>query len=172
MSSKVPIDVHYSKALDLLPPFPVVLVTTQTNIITINQIHYFTFAPLRIGIGVARTRRTFDLLKSQREFVINVPTPQVLQAVRLCGKISGRDSDKFQAAHLEMEPSQQVAAPSIRECPAHIECRMDREVEFEDRVWFIGMVVACRADPAYKNDRALLCGRTSYRLPGEIVAMR
>ena len=49
--------------LALLPPYPIVLVSTQTNIITINQVMYFTFSPLRIGIAVAHTRYTYGLLR-------------------------------------------------------------------------------------------------------------
>ena len=50
MSGKVVRPLDSGSALRNLPPFPIVLVTTRTNIITIGQIHYFSFAPLQIGL--------------------------------------------------------------------------------------------------------------------------
>jgi flavin reductase (DIM6/NTAB) family NADH-FMN oxidoreductase RutF len=158
--------------LETLPPFPVVLVSTRTNIITIGQIEYFTLSPLRIGIAVAHSRHTYSLLKAEREFVVNVPDASLLHAVKLCGSISGKDRDKFEAAGLTPVSSTQVEAVSIEECGAHIECVVEREIEFEARTWFIGKVVAARKRPGHEGTNALLCGRTEYSLPGEVVGPR
>ena len=57
--------------LELFPPFPIVLVTTRSNIITIGQVEYCTFSPLRIGIAVAHARYTYSLLKRERELGAN-----------------------------------------------------------------------------------------------------
>ncbi len=158
--------------LPLLPPYPIVLVSTQTNIITINQIHYFTHNPLRLGIAVAPSRYTFELLVKEREFVVNVPNIGQLEAVKTCGRISGRKGDKFQAAGLTKIPSSAVSASSIGECPAHIECKVEKIVGFEERSWFIGLVVAASACAGHDGTKALLCGRTNYSLPGEIISKR
>ena len=158
--------------LNLLPPFPVVLVTTRSNIITIGQIEYFTFSPLRIGIAVAHTRHTYLLLKKEHEFVINVPEAEMVEAVKVCGSISGRDCDKFEVAGVTAEASLEVQAVSIAECRAHVECRIEREIEFERRTWFIGIVVAARCQEGFKGKRALLCGRNEYVVPGDFVAER
>jgi flavin reductase (DIM6/NTAB) family NADH-FMN oxidoreductase RutF len=158
--------------LDLLPPFPIVLVTTRSNIITIGQLHYFTFEPLRIGVAVAHTRYTYGLLKEEGEFVVNVPGSALLNAVKLCGSVSGRNQDKFAAAGLTRAPSCQVQAVSIRECGAHIECRVDREVAFEERTWFVGRVIAARKRADHHGAEALLCGRTHYAVANALVAPR
>ncbi len=150
--------------LELLPPFPVVLVTTRTNIITIGQIHCFTFSPLRIGIAVAHSRHTFGLLRAEHEFVVNVPSAGLLDAVRCCGSRSGRDGSKFKAAKLTAVASVEVKAVSVAECGAHIECVVDREVDFEERTWFVGRVVAARRSAAHRGTNALLCGRTEYAI--------
>ena len=158
--------------LEMLPPFPIVLVTTRTNVLTINQIHYFTFRPLRIGIAVAHVRHSHGLVRQEREFVVNVPGASLVEAVRLCGSASGRDRDKFEAAGLEREPSCEVEAVSIRQCPAHVECRVVREIEFENRTWFVGDVVAARRVPGHAGAGAILCGRHVYVLPGDAIAQR
>ena len=158
--------------LPLLPPFPIVLVTTRTNIITIGQLHYFTFNPLRLGIAVARTRYTYSLLQEEGEFVVNVPNAALVDAVKLCGSISGRNHDKFKAADLDREKSLHVQAVGIRQCPAQIECRIERKVDFEERTWFIGQVVAARVREDFQGNQALLCDRSHYALCSEDVAPR
>ena len=158
--------------LELLPPFPIVLVTTRRNIITIGQIQHFTFSPLRIGIAVAHSRHTYALLKTEQEFVVNVPSADLVAAVKQCGAISGRDQDKFVAARLTAVASAEVKAVSIGECGAHIECVVDREIEFEERTWFVGKVVAARKCADHQGTDALLCGRTQYAIPGKAIAPR
>ena len=158
--------------LELFPSFPLVLVTTQTNIITVGQIHYFTMSPLRIGIAIAHCRFSYSLLKKEQEFIINVPGEDIIDAVKTCGSVSGKDHDKFQEAGLTREDGVKVKAVGIKECGAQIECIVDREIPFENRTWFIGKVVAARRNIDHNGNRALLCGRVNYHLPGKIVAPR
>jgi flavin reductase (DIM6/NTAB) family NADH-FMN oxidoreductase RutF len=158
--------------LDLLPPYPIVLVTTRSNVITVNQLTYFTFRPLRIGVGIAHSRYSHGLLKTEGEFVINVPGASLIRAVKLCGSRSGRAGPKFEAAGLTPTPSSQVRALCIAECGAHIECRVVRELAFERRDWFIGEVVAARSQPGHCGTEALMCGRHHYLLPGSVVEPR
>ena len=172
MTQKTTIPITAKNVLAMLPPYPIVLVSTQTNIITINQVMYFTFAPLRIGIAVAHVRYTYALLRKEGEFVINVPGAELVDAVKRCGTISGRKGNKFAAVGLTRRPSTQVAAVRIAECAAHIECRVEREVAFERRTWFVGKVVAASQSEGHSGLESLLCGRSDYRLPGEVVAVR
>ena len=161
-----------ASVLDLLPPFPIVLVTTRTNAITVNQVTYFAFRPLQIGIAIAHTRHTYALLKAERAFVVNVPDASMVEVVRACGSLSGRDGDKFAAVGLEVTPSLAVDAVSLARCSAQIECRVTREIAFEHRDWFVGEVVAARKRADHCGAEALLCGRHRYALAGTTVAPR
>jgi flavin reductase (DIM6/NTAB) family NADH-FMN oxidoreductase RutF len=158
--------------LDLLPPYPIVLVTTRSNVITVNQVAYFTFRPLRIGVAIAHTRFTYGLLSKEGEFVVNVPDASLIEAVKTCGSRSGKAGDKFEAAGLTRMASSRVQAVGIAQCGAQIECRVERRIGFERRDWFIGEVVAAWTTAQHASDRAMMCGRHHYLLPGEIVSMR
>jgi flavin reductase (DIM6/NTAB) family NADH-FMN oxidoreductase RutF len=158
--------------LELLPPFPIVLVTTRDNVLTVNQVEYFTFRPLRIGIAIAHSRHSYGLLVDEGEFVVNVPDASLIKAVKVCGSRSGRDGDKFLAAGLDREPSLVVGAVSVAQCFANIECQVTRTVAFEHRDWFIGDVVAARRRAGYEATTALLCGRRRYALAETVVAER
>ena len=160
------------RVLDTLPPYPIVLVTTRSNVITVNQIGYFSFSPLRLGIGVAHSRYSYSLLRDEGEFVVNIPGTALLDAVQICGSVSGRDCDKFREAGLQKAESLRVRAVSLPQCGAQIECRVSREMAFEERTWFIGEVVAARKQPGHRGEEALMCGRHNYMVPGEIVASR
>jgi flavin reductase (DIM6/NTAB) family NADH-FMN oxidoreductase RutF len=170
MATSVPLNAQH--VLDLLPPYPIVLVTVGANIITINQIAYLTFSPLRLGIGVARTRYTYELLKEHGAFVVNVPGPDLLEAVKLCGSVSGREFDKFSRAGLTQRPSEEVPVPGIDECGGWIECRVERHIDFEERTWFVGLVVAAQRRVEHQGMEALMCGRGVYALPGDVIAPR
>jgi len=172
MTSNKPVSLTAKEVLALLPPYPIVLVTTQTNVITVNQVMYFTFSPLRIGVGIAHARYTHALLRQECEFVINVPGADLIEAVKVCGAVSGRKDDKFAAAGLSPRPSSQVAAVSIAECTAHIECRVEQHIVFEERTWFVGRVVAALQQEGHSGVAALMCGRHDYLLPGIVVAPR
>ena len=67
--------------LELLPPFPIVLVTTRTNIITIGQLEYFTFEPLRLGIAIAHSRWSHGLVNEEREFVVHVQADAAMESM-------------------------------------------------------------------------------------------
>jgi flavin reductase (DIM6/NTAB) family NADH-FMN oxidoreductase RutF len=168
----ISVPVNPQHVLSLLPPYPIVLVTTGANIITINQVAYFTFSPLRLGIGVAHTRHSYGLLKEERAFVVNVPGADLVATIKLCGSVSGRDGDKFVRAGLTRQASAVVAAPGVAECGAWIECRIEREIEFEERTWFVGPVVAARRQQGHQGMEALMCSREAYVLPGVVVAPR
>jgi flavin reductase (DIM6/NTAB) family NADH-FMN oxidoreductase RutF len=161
-----------ANVLDLLPPYPIVLVTTRTNVLTVNQVMYFTFKPLRLGVAIAHARYTYSFLQEENEFVINVPDASLVNAVKVCGSLSGRDGDKFEAAGLGIEPSSQVHAVSIVQCAAHIECRIERTIPFEHRDWFIGQVVVARKRQGHNSTSALMCDRHSYSVPGSVVSPR
>jgi flavin reductase (DIM6/NTAB) family NADH-FMN oxidoreductase RutF len=172
MSELVTVEITPTDVLGMLPPYPIVLVTTQTNVITVNQVAYFTFSPLRIGVAIARNHYTHELLIDEQEFVVNVPTANLVEIVKQCGRLTGRDGNKFERVGLTPAPGTAVNAVRIAECSAFIECRVQQKLEFENRTWFIGKVIAASMQSSHKGVNALMCGRRDYQLPGEIVAPR
>jgi flavin reductase (DIM6/NTAB) family NADH-FMN oxidoreductase RutF len=112
------------------------------------------------------------LLKAEGAFVVNVPGPELVDAVKRCGSLSGRTDDKFAAAGLDPEPWDGIDGVGIRQCGAQIACRVERELAFDARTWFIGEVVAARRREGHRGTEALMCGRHDYRLPGKVVVGR
>jgi flavin reductase (DIM6/NTAB) family NADH-FMN oxidoreductase RutF len=77
-----------------------------------------------LTIAVTPLRYSWRLLEGGNDFTIAVPGDDLREAVALCGRISGRDGNKFEAAGLTPVPGLEVHAPSVLECPLNIECRI------------------------------------------------
>jgi len=79
-------------------------------------------------VAVRPDRYTFNLVAEVEEFVVAVPTPELEEAVAVCGKESGRDMDKFKETGLTPISSVHVKPPSIKECIINIECKIYEKV--------------------------------------------
>jgi len=169
---KTPIDIDQQTVLRNFAGYPIVLVSTRDNVLTIAQVHYFSFRPLTLGIGVHQKRHSYGLIESEGEFVVNIATVDQIEAVKACGKLSGRDGDKFERVGLTPVPGSKVKACLIAECPVSIECRVIERVDLPERSWFIGEVVAAHRAEDFDPDENLYCSRTAYRRIGEILEPR
>ena len=76
-------------------------------------------------VYVRPQRHTYGLLKESGEFTVSVPTRDPLrQELAYAGTASGRDEDKFSGHGLTAVPAQKVAAPIVKECGVHFECKV------------------------------------------------
>jgi flavin reductase (DIM6/NTAB) family NADH-FMN oxidoreductase RutF len=75
-------------------------------------------------IMVRPSRYTFSRLQETDSFTVNVPGPDLHDAVTFCGSHSGRDYDKFAECGMTAEPSEAVMVPGIAECPIVYECKI------------------------------------------------
>jgi flavin reductase (DIM6/NTAB) family NADH-FMN oxidoreductase RutF len=145
-------EIPMSKSYRLLYPRPVVLVscmdteTGKPNLITIAWAVPLSISPPTVGILVAPKRYSHELIEKSREFTINVPTMAILEKVVKCGKVSGRTHDKFAEFGLTPIPGRKVSAPAVKECVAHIECRLANSIKVGDHTLFVGEVLAAYSD--------------------------
>jgi flavin reductase (DIM6/NTAB) family NADH-FMN oxidoreductase RutF len=146
-------EVTVQEGLRQLPIRPVYLASSEfegkKNIIAIGMFAYFSGKPTLVGIGIARSRFSFDLIRKSKAFVVNVVDEKLIDAVKICGENSGRDMDKFKVARLTASEGSEVNAPLIKESPVSIECKVVQEVEVGDHVWFIGEVLAVHVREGY-----------------------
>jgi flavin reductase (DIM6/NTAB) family NADH-FMN oxidoreductase RutF len=73
---------------------------------------------------VRPSRYTCSRLAESDSFTVNVPSPDLYDAVTFCGSRSGRNVDKFAECNMTAEASQAVATPGIAESPVIYECRI------------------------------------------------
>jgi flavin reductase (DIM6/NTAB) family NADH-FMN oxidoreductase RutF len=136
------------KPYRLLYPMKVVLVTSghdgKDNVMTACWCFPLSADPPLFGVSVSKKRFSYNLIEESKEFVINVPGPDLIDAVRICGENSGADKDKFALAKLTKTKSVRVSAPSISECHTSIECKVVDSIETGDHVLFVGEAVNFR----------------------------
>lgn len=127
-------------------PLPPTMVTCGTvdnpNIFTVAWTGILNTQPPVTYISVRPERFSYNLIKQNREFVINLTTQQLVRAVDYCGVKSGRNSNKFKEMQLTAEPANKLSAPILVESPLNIECRVREIVELGTHHMFIADIVA------------------------------
>jgi flavin reductase (DIM6/NTAB) family NADH-FMN oxidoreductase RutF len=79
---------------------------------------------------IGRGNYSFEWIRRNKGFVINIPPASMLDIVMQCGSVSGQDVDKFEKFNLTAIPAETVNAPMIKECIGHLECEVINEPSF------------------------------------------
>jgi len=145
------VEVDLELAYRLLHPRHTVLVTCvdkagKANIITLAWSMPTSHKPPMVVLSIAPKRLSHRMIKKTGEFVINVPTMKLAKQSLFCGRISGTKVDKFKKAPLTTAPAQIVKPPIIRECVAHLECRLVQKIPTGDHTLFVGEVLKAYAN--------------------------
>ena len=135
----------------LIYPLPAVMVSCgsapeEWNIITIGWTGTICTNPPMCYISVRPERHSYEILKRNMEFVINLTNKDLAYATDWCGVRSGRDYNKFEEMHLTPGKATVVSAPIIEESPLNIECRVKEIISLGSHHMFISEVVNVRAD--------------------------
>ena len=140
-------------------PSPAALITSvasdgKANIITLGEVYNLSVSkPVIVGISMAKPRYSHKLISESGEYVLNLPTTQILEKVDRCGTMSGRDVDKFAEVGLTPIPASKVKPPLIAECPINLECKVIGIEEIGDHDMFIGEVIAEHVDEELLDER-------------------
>jgi flavin reductase (DIM6/NTAB) family NADH-FMN oxidoreductase RutF len=160
----------------LLEPGPVVMLTTarggRANVMTQSWHTMIDFEPPIVGCVVSNRGYSFNILKSTRECVINIPTVELAGKVVGCGNTSGRSIDKFQKFHLTPAAASCVRAPLIAECYANLECKVIDASMAARYNLFILEVLKAWIDPSRKHPRTIHhLGRGYFMVAGKVIKL-
>ncbi|MBN2477717.1 flavin reductase family protein [Candidatus Micrarchaeota archaeon] len=129
----------------LLYPMRVCLITSKSgekdNLMSASWVFPLSMDPPLFGVSISSKRFSHSTIKEGKDFVIAIPEEWMVDAVKICGTKSGRDTDKFSESGLTKENSAEVKAPSIKECPVNIECILENEIVLGDHSVFVGRAV-------------------------------
>jgi len=139
--------VNLSSAYRFLYPRQVVLLsctdkTGKTNIITLAWSMPASIDPPMLIVGIGPKRYSHELIEETEEFVVNVPTMEILRETLFCGRRTGREYNKFEETGLTPLPAKTVKPAIIKECVSHLECRLHQRTTTGDHTLFIGKVLA------------------------------
>lgn len=112
---------------------PVVLITTvnskgipnaavKTNFMTVSSMRYYAFC-------CSPEHHTYKNIMETKEFVINVPTEDIISKVLKVAMITEKPCpsgvNEIEEAGLTPIRSEKVRPPKVKECVAHYECLLD-----------------------------------------------
>jgi len=132
--------------------------------------------------GGAEAKDTAANIRATGEFVCNIVSHALRDAMNASSGTYPADHDEFQRAGLEKAPSVVVAPPRVAGAPAALECRLWRMIELPgaDNVMVLGAVVGVHIDDAMLLDgkvditryRPLArLGYRDYAAVGEVFAL-
>jgi len=172
MAKRKGIEKQSWKPGNVLSPAPPVLVSCggmqgwKPNLITIAWAGNVCSDPPMLSISVRPERYSFEIIRTTREFVVNVPSLKQARAVDWCGVVSGRSEDKFAGAGLTPAAALKVRPPIVLECPLNIECRVKESLELGSHTMFLAEVVAVQVSSDLVDGKGRLrlekCGLLAF----------
>ncbi|MHC4541669.1 MAG: flavin reductase family protein [Planctomycetota bacterium] len=176
-------EVELHKAKWLVEPGCVVMVTSGTmerpNVMTFSwQTPVNSADPCLVLLAISHIRYSYELIKQNRELVINIPGQSLLEQTHRVGQGTGRGRDRFKESGLTPVAAQMVQPPLIEECAAHLECRVVEIFEMQTHDLLICQVVRALADEDLFDGRWIpekfhtlhYLGGNKYGLMGRTVA--
>ena len=145
----------------MLYPVPAVMVTTldqenKPNILTVAWAGTVCSNPVMVSISVRPKRYSYQALKDNGEFVINLVSEDLTRAADTCGVRTGAKVDKFKLCGLTIQESQHIRTPGIAESPVNIECKVRQIIPLGVHDLFIAEVVGVSVDDRYLDDQGKL----------------
>jgi flavin reductase (DIM6/NTAB) family NADH-FMN oxidoreductase RutF len=138
----------------LIYPVPAVLISCgstpeEYNLLTISWVGTICTNPPMCYISVRPERHSYDIIKKNMEFVINLTNEDMAFATDWCGVKSGKEYNKFEEMNLHPVQGQLVKAPIVKKSPLCIECKVKEIVKLGSHDMFIAEVVNVQADSKY-----------------------
>lgn len=138
-------------------PLPVVMVScgdmNKSNIITVAWTGIINTEKPMCYISIRPERYSYNLIKNNGEFVINLTNKELTYATDWCGVKTGAKVDKFKEMHLTKEKAEFVKCPLIKESPVSIECKVKEIKPLGTHHMIIAEVVSIDADEKYIDEK-------------------
>jgi len=160
--ASLPSSVGYKLLVGLIAPRPIALITSMAadgrlNAAPFSAFNYLATDPPIVGVGVANRsgeppvpKDTAANILEAGEFVVNVVTEDLAEAMNVCAIDFPRGESELEAAGLATAPSTVVRVPRIAQAHAALECRLHStiEVSAHSRI-ILGQVVAVYAEDRF-----------------------
>lgn len=132
---------------NMLNPTPVVMVSCgstldEYNIITIAWAGTVNSDPPMCSVSVRPERHSYEIIKKEGAFVINLVNKQLAPYADWCGVRSGKKYNKFVETGLTPVRATRVNAPMIEEAPVNLECKVTQVIPLGSHDMFLAEIVA------------------------------
>ncbi len=130
----------------------------EVNVMAADWVTVVSADPFMVAVAIAPARYTHRLIKKYGEFVLSVPSLDMLRDVWIAGSEHG--PEKLKKTKLKFKQAMRVKTPIIDGALANLECRVVDERVYGDHSLFVGEVVAqhYREDAFKSNEPVLTAG--------------
>jgi len=141
----------------VLAPRTVVLITTadkegRTNAAPFSFVMPVSSNPPLVAFASAPQRHTLANIRETKEFVLNMPSEDMLDKLWICADSFPKGVSEIKQASLTEMKSATVAVPGIEESIGRIECVLEFEKEAGDHVIVVGKVVNAEIKDIFWRD--------------------
>ena len=154
----------YRVLISAVVPRPIAFVSTiaadgSTNLAPFSYFNAISSDPPLIGIAIADRgpddpKDTLRNIRESREFVVNLVSESILDAMVETAGEWPRSVSEFGPSKLTPMKSERVRAPYVAESPLQLECRLHQELRLGNSFLVVGEVVLVRvADDVLTNGR-------------------
>ncbi len=128
----------YALFISAIVPRPIAFVTSMNEHKMVNAAPFSFFnaiasSPLLLMISIARKKgarkHTTENILHTKNFVVNVVTEDLVQAMNISAGDFPPDISEIEAAHLSLTPSIRITTPSIAEAAVRCECILHKHIE-------------------------------------------
>ncbi len=138
----------------MIYPLPAILVSCgdmegEHNVFTASWVGTICSDPAMCYVSIRPERHSYEIVKKNMEFTLNLTTVEMAKATDWCGVRSGRDYNKFEEMGLTPLAGVKVKAPYVEQSPISIECRVKEVVKLGTHDMFIADVLNVIADEKY-----------------------
>jgi flavin reductase (DIM6/NTAB) family NADH-FMN oxidoreductase RutF len=142
---------NYKLLTNLVVPRPIAWVTSlnQTGVINLAPFSFFNAVgsePLYVVISIGcrddgTPKDTAQNILSNGEFVVNLVTEDLFDAMNVSAADFPPDQSELTAAHLQTSPSVRIKAPRLTQAQASLECTLFNSLPLGANTLYIGEVV-------------------------------
>ena len=144
----------------LLCPVPVVLVTCGTvkeaNAVTVAWTGIVNSEPPMTYISLCPSRFSHEIISKTGEFTINLVSEGMLRKTDSCGVYTGRKVNKIKTFSLTPEKGQVIAAPTLKESPLSLECRVTEIKPLGSHDLFLAQIVSVDVEEKFVDENGKL----------------
>lgn len=142
---------NYKLLTNLVVPRPIAWVTSQSQSGVVNLAPFSFFNavgsdPLYVIVSVGKRdngelKDTAKNIQSSGEFVVNMVTEELFDAMNISAADFPPDHSELEAAHLHTAPSVRIKTPRVAQAPVSLECKLFSAQPLGANTLFIGEIV-------------------------------
>ena len=129
-----------------LSPRQVVLITSRfdnlDNVLPVDWHMPLSFSPKLYAICLESGNYSSGMIKDSAIFAVNFMSAEYENQIIECGRLSGKDTDKFKVTGLEKIEASKINVPLVKNAIGYLECKLINTLKTGDHTLFIGEVLA------------------------------